>query len=430
MKEIRKTEDGAIDNLLRAYAARGGGPQNCPEFDPDLANAYIEHKLQASERSRYEVHLSACGACRRAVVALARMSEADAPAYQPQPVIPTADARPGWLAGIKRAFGSMSAPQWAMAAAALFILAVGVPFLMSRNASRSVTEGTANNEVAQSSPAASAPNANSAASNYGGVVSPPSTSAAPASPVTGVTTQPPSRPQQGGSQQPVASDSRLASPSQPVAADLQARADQPKEKAEAKDATATADEAIAKRVEPTPAPPAAAPLPQPSESELGRVNPEEARRAQGEGDRARMTVIRPGRPDGGQRDSDRAIREEQPVAPPSTTARRSRSTLGEPSVNSVRPGRISESVRQPRTAERKVAGRKFWLRGEVWTDKEYNPNKKDMPVVTIIRDSDNYREVTAKHSDLKRYFEGFTENERVIVVYKGIVYVLVPQNGK
>ena len=45
-----KTEDRAIDKLLGAKRARQSDPaQICREFDPDLANAYIEHSLTTTE---------------------------------------------------------------------------------------------------------------------------------------------------------------------------------------------------------------------------------------------------------------------------------------------------------------------------------------------------------------------------------------------
>src|SRR5215208_7427718 len=112
MKMFRKKEDGAIENLLRAHAARAGGPPPlCREFDPDLANAFIEHSLTAGERGRYEQHLSLCASCRKSVVALARMAETDTLA-EPRRVIE--ESGPRWRA----ALGLIFRPQWAMAAAA------------------------------------------------------------------------------------------------------------------------------------------------------------------------------------------------------------------------------------------------------------------------------------------------------------------------
>src|SRR5215216_3825415 len=111
MKMFWKTEDGAIDNLLRAHAARaaGGPPPLCREFDPDLANAFIERSLTASERGRYEQHLSLCASCRKSVVALARMAASDTVFSDQAKSLPVMQVpEPRW----KTLLGAMSRPQW------------------------------------------------------------------------------------------------------------------------------------------------------------------------------------------------------------------------------------------------------------------------------------------------------------------------------
>src|SRR6266851_5519634 len=132
MKPLGKTKDGVMDSLLRAHVSRPGSPSPaCPEFDPDLANAYIERTLPSASRSRYEQHLSECGACRKNVVALARL--ADTPASVS--AAPNLD-RATWLSGARRVFGAMSRPQWAMAMAAALVLAISLPVLMSRDGNK------------------------------------------------------------------------------------------------------------------------------------------------------------------------------------------------------------------------------------------------------------------------------------------------------
>src|SRR5262245_61208079 len=102
MKSSAETKDGAIDNLLRAYVSRPSNPhQVCPEFDPDQANAYIERGLTGASRTRYEQHLSECVPCRKSVVALIRMAEAESPAtisVVREPVM----TRASWLDGVRR----------------------------------------------------------------------------------------------------------------------------------------------------------------------------------------------------------------------------------------------------------------------------------------------------------------------------------------
>ncbi|HET9531053.1 MAG TPA: hypothetical protein VFQ92_11925, partial [Blastocatellia bacterium] len=77
------------------------------------------------------------------------------------------------------------------------------------------------------------------------------------------------------------------------------------------------------------------------------------------------------------------------------------------------------------TPERRIAGKRFYLLNDVWTDKDYKPGK-EMAEVTIIRDSDLYKEVLAKRNGLKTYFTRFDEKERAIIVYKDTVYKLEP----
>jgi hypothetical protein len=84
--------------------------------------------------------------------------------------------------------------------------------------------------------------------------------------------------------------------------------------------------------------------------------------------------------------------------------------------------------RRAGVVERKVGGKKFWLKDGTWVDKDYNPDK-DMPVITFVRDSDVYKEHVAKRQGMKSYLNEFAGNERVIFVYKGTVYIIVPQEG-
>ncbi|PYT05311.1 MAG: hypothetical protein DMF60_12380, partial [Acidobacteria bacterium] len=89
-------------------------------------------------------------------------------------------------------------------------------------------------------------------------------------------------------------------------------------------------------------------------------------------------------------------------------------------TDSAGPG---ESVR---ASVKRINKKDFFFRDNTWTDKDYDPNK-DLPVVTIVRDSNVYRELLAKRASLRPYFEGFPENQRAIIVYKGTVYKLIPQ---
>ena len=124
-----KNEDRVIDNLLRANTrGRSGAPTSCREFDPDLANAYIERSLTAGEQVGYERHLSVCHACRSSMVALARMAAAEAAPYSlARPVI-----EPGRFATLKSLFTAPVLPRMAAAALAIIVLAISIPLLISR----------------------------------------------------------------------------------------------------------------------------------------------------------------------------------------------------------------------------------------------------------------------------------------------------------
>ena len=82
--------------MLRRHLQQGGAPVTpCAGFDADTASAYIERALTATAHQRFETHLSNCAACRRHVVALARLSDelVTVPVAAPAPV-PTVE--PVW----------------------------------------------------------------------------------------------------------------------------------------------------------------------------------------------------------------------------------------------------------------------------------------------------------------------------------------------
>ncbi len=161
MKPSGKIKDRAIGNLLRAQISKPSNPhQACTEFDPDLANAYVERKMTGPSRAGYETHLSECTPCRQTVVALARLAAAERAPISAQVV----SGRASWLASLEALVRGLSAPQWAMAAVAVVVFAISLPLLLSRNQNDrallapSVTETsageTAQAESHQVSPAA------------------------------------------------------------------------------------------------------------------------------------------------------------------------------------------------------------------------------------------------------------------------------------
>ena len=113
-----------------------------------------------------------------------------------------------------------------------------------------------------------------------------------------------------------------------------------------------------------------------------------------------------------------------PPAPPSTSEVARGAMKRSPAKLSLRDSNAgTESVR---VEQKEFKGKKFSFRDGAWTDKDFDPNK-DLPVVTIIRDSNTYKELISKRAGLRSIMERFTPAERAIIVYKGTVYKLIPQ---
>jgi hypothetical protein len=437
MKMFGKNEDRVIDNLLRANTrGRRGAATACREFDPDLANAYIERSLTASERAGYERHLSDCHACRSSMVVLARIAAAEAaPSALAQPV-----REAGRFETLKSLFTVSALPRVAAAALAVIVLAISIPLLISRKDSTSPTVVTSS-DVAVDQLGASA----------GKSTEPPSTPAPgnrDLNPLQGTISPPDAMPRARAEQdKPDVAQSEIA-PSRPslaepdTAAATGARAARTEPPQTEKLETSRAAESsyqerkaesdaqlIAKDQQPAPPPPAPeAPKP------LGQINPDEARRLpQRDKDAASVTIQR-GKPDGAPgAEKERTIRPDDAVAPPSRNEAAGSGPQRGLAASSPRATRDREDASSSASARsstmRKIGSKKFWLSKDTWTDKDYNANK-EMPVVTVERDSDIYKELLTKRSGLKLYLMSFGEGERAIFVYKGTVYKLIPQNSR
>jgi len=99
----------------------------------------------------------------------------------------------------------------------------------------------------------------------------------------------------------------------------------------------------------------------------------------------------------------------------------------------VRNRTDADSVRKPappplaktQKLERRVENKRFRLQAGIWTDKAFKPDR-EIPAVTLIRDSDLYRSALEKQPGLRAFLAGFGPDERVIVVYKKIIYTVLP----
>ena len=409
MKFFGQAKDGVIDNLLRAYVSRPSNPhQKCTDFDPDRANAYIERSLTGASRLHYEEHLSECAACRKNVVALVRLAEAETPAsVAPAREVP----RFTLLSGAKQMFGALSQPQWAMVAAAIIVAAISVPLLLTRNdsqkASLAVSEPSAN-EPARSAGAPASPVANPTSGN--------------ASPSLVSASKP--REKSDDKNEVLARTAPAAPNSSDAPAGVGGVPDVSK-KLEVTDAVQPVDEQRKSEGKVAQAPTQGGAAPG---SQVAKNDSDQRRQQQPEKDSAKVvsesqTVIRADEPSS---DKEKAKNAEEAAAPPasSSDAARIRGMKRPPAKLSLRDTNAgTESVR---VEQKEFKGKKFSFRDGAWTDKDFDPNK-DLPVVTIIRDSNTYKELISKRAGLRSIMERFTPAERAIIVYKGTVYKLIPQ---
>jgi hypothetical protein len=425
MKMFPKTQDHTIDRLLRAQGGGSGKASPlCREFDADLANAYVERSLKASETASFEQHLAACSPCRKSIVALTRMAQADVGTARTDTAV--GQTQESW---VQRWLGALTTPRWAMAAAAAIVLAITLPLVLSR-LSLHKDQAVALNGQSTSQPAAN-PSASEVAQG-----------AASGDAVTA------SNSTADAAREPNASGRATAAPSEKAASDAQAKKEAPAEpptpsrdEAGATSATSQpagpkpADKVVAKNDSPgqsgataPAAPPAAA------EAPLPKIDEEDAKHLAEDKDATKDTTLKPGQTGGEERaKTAEAVRASDiappPVHGPRTDSPRQRHNEG---VATGVPGSSfqpsSEAVRAPHALSRKVGNHIFLLRSDVWTDKDYNSDK-EMPVVTIIRDSDVYRDLLAKEAKIKPFLTGFAADQRVIFVFKGTVYKLIPQDG-
>jgi len=377
----------------------------CPDFDPDQANAYVERSLTGASRSQFEAHLSDCAACRKGVVALLRMAEADT---LTAPVPARESSRSTWLSGAKRMFGALSQPQWAMAAAAVIVLAISLPLLLSRN------------RVPESSPAAAR------IDGAKGVAE----SASPAANATRTEAAPQML---ASAKQSERSDEKIDAlaknaPATPTVAESTAIdgavADLSKKPESTGAAQPTDEQRQAEgRLAQTPAQGGAAPG-----SQVAKSDSDQGRQQQTEKDAAQQpaearAAARADEPSAKKENEVRAEEAAPPPSPaPSSDAARSRAGMRQPGKLALR----DSAGELARADERKYGGKTFLFRDGAWTDKNYDPNK-DLPFITLIRDSNVYKELLSKRAGLKSIMDRFSPTERAIVVYKGTVYKLIPQ---
>lgn len=419
MKQLWKTEDRAINNLLRLQMGRRGGTGAlCKEFDPDLANSYVERVMTTGARARYEQHIAECAACRKSTVALIRMA-GDAMASRPDAARP-ALSRLAWLNGV---FASPGAQRWAVPAIAVLALALAIPLILSRKDAQVNQAAIETNSVAgaQSSQRSEGDLAvNKADQTF---ISPAADAPLAAPRQSEQSQNEAARMGQPESDQPATPSGAIAAgPPQIQLVDANVGTTGSNEAAR----SLASEAQLAARTSDVGPPPVAEEKLSPLDTKTALRLPEQNK------DSTHTSTLKPGRIDGEQKEKEMTatIKPEDAIAPPPETPAPSgfiSRRLADGSVNRFKTrGNNRESSNRRGLEERRVSGKKFYLIRGVWTDKDYNPDK-EMPLVPIIRDSDVYKDVLAKRGGLRAFFSSFATGEQVIVVYKGTVYKLIPQ---
>ena len=432
---LRKTNNRVFDNLLRSQIRRPAASASaCPEFDPDRANAYIERGLAGVELARYERHLSGCAGCRTSIVALARMADADSIASPvPNLVRNSGPSESGWLASLKTGLWVIASPRWAIVATALLVIGISIPLLVRRNGDSPITQ---NKQVAQGE----APKADdSAAGSFSLPQQEPATAAGAArsqQPVVAI-----SRPldAQATRRENISGYLKKADETTPVVAGDLAAADTLERKSVENGALAgsrddarpkeTADKLIAGAA----APPAAQTKVEENES-ARKISKDTALKLPPEDTRsASVATLKQGAPDAGpktEREKEAiAIRSRDSDAPKRKAVLEGESRSGLASGAGGRALIGGESVRSDRahSPEKTVGKKTFWLSRGVWTDSDYNSDRK-LPVVTVVRDSDVYKDILERNKKLKVFLTAFRGTESAIIVFKNTVYSLIPQS--
>lgn len=456
MEKSGNIEDQVMDNLLRNYIKQQRQPEiNCEGFDPDLASLYLERVLTEKETARYEIHLYGCLTCRNSVVTLARLAEQDMPLALASPAREqqthlaavageTKAARQpatDWLAPLKQLLGLLTVPRFALGAAAVLALAISIPVVISQrekqdNASETaaiVIPPSADKDAGQ---VAQAPLESFYSSNGSAQTHKDSASNSPKDAAGSTTGEARPTPEIAGVVSGAATGSAGAAPppAETPAAAAEKKAAEKSDDTTVADNKARSEEAPGRAAEP-PATAVANTQPAPRASErsresLARIEPADALKPPKNEQDASSTTLKPGVSDGNVATAGKpagpTIRpEDAKVRPPASAAESGGRGLTTGKPKSLRSDSDVRKDRARASATRKVDNKTFWLIDDVWTDKDYQ-KEKELPVVTLTKENDIYKKAIEKHANLEKFIKGFAANEKIIVVYKGTVYRVMP----
>ena len=357
----------------------------------------------------------------------------------------------GWFQTLKNGLAPVSSPRWAFAAAALVLVAVSIPVLVWRagtlgDGRSASTTAQKVPEVEAAVPAASESQPEARAGNLA-----PVPAAAPeAEEPQGYVADAPKKSAREAADSAKAGEGRARAesneqvPGAVVGASVPAATSSDFKKRDGTDVAPRADESQQKFVatdraaqtESQAQPPAQDRSVDRSQERsdsqtLARINKEEALKLPAEDKHsASVTKLKPGFTEIGpktEREKVTAITAKDSEAPATKGAEtESRRTL---SRRSGSRALIDSTAARAKSPERKVGKKTFWLSKGVWTDTDFKADDK-MPFVTVIRNSDVYKELLEKNNKLKMFLGGFAESERAIIVFKNTVYKLIPQDNR
>ncbi len=416
--------DAQIDVLLRRNSQKtesrsaselaGLKPNIEGHLDADELNAFAEGALSSAARARYVSHLADCDHCRQLAtqltLAAGRSVSADGESMA------TARARISFLESLRNLFAPRKLRYTAFALVA--IAAVGITFVALRRRA----EDRASTLIAQNDEAA--PARGSALKTDDGTHSqnqpidnPQLSTAAPAPQNANVARQQPS--------QPGSADKASTAIAQPtaesgVARNVYSRENKKTENEVAQAAPSYAPPPPGERNEPVPMEEkrlkdlrtAAPEQPAPKSAagafkvmERGGGADEAARRRQPETDRVRSGVAIA-------KEKQETESRSRSSRPESSTARRDKSASDsqDQSRNQGLAGTVSEATPE----ERKAGGHTFRKQGGAWVDVKL---KSSMPVITVARGSEAFREMDSSVRAIASQFSG-----EVLIVHKGKVY--------
>lgn len=434
---LRENEERVVDRLLRAEFRRPGAEPACTGFDPDLAAAYVEKSIPAFEAGRFEEHLAQCTPCRTGVARLVLLESVEASAEVAFNGRVAAAATPSLL---QRLFAGLAQPKWALAATAVVALAVAIPVLMrtARQSTPAIRErGTVayDADAPRSNAAASADSADEskrqlAATTKGEA---PAHGNAQAGPTSGFTSGDVSVDKKADDSPkpavaaPAANNeaaARAAGTSEPKKPDAQP--------AQPEGERAELAQSKAREVGATP------PAPKEENKKLGPID--ETLTVSEDRTKTESRLLKPGtisdKGDSSDKERTAAIKSEVVARAPAASSESAGKVVARRSDERGRKQAEKDAAGSSYAApggkskpagEKKEVGKKtFQLIDGIWTDKDYSRNK-EMPGVTLIRDSDLYKEAVTKDATLKAFVDAFGPDETVVVVHKRTAYKITPR---